>query len=122
MVDQQMIKDEKTTVHQLHQLPLGNRYNISLSTILQYQTELGWTFQGSAYCQLIQGVNKEKRLEWVRKYLAEANSGFDNIVWTNEVFIQYNQRLIEGICIGNWAMSLSSSRRTYVSVVWFFKG
>ena len=83
-----MIKDDKTTTYQLHQLLLRNRHNILLSTILRCRTELGRTFQDSAYCQLIQCVNKEKRLEWVRKYLAEANSGFHNVVWTDESSVQ----------------------------------
>ena len=84
LVDQQMIKDDKTTAYQLHQLLLRNWQNILLSTILRCQIESGWIFQGSVYCQLIRGVNKKKRLEWARKYLTEANSGFDNVVWTDE--------------------------------------
>ena len=50
LVDQQMIKDDDTTTYQLHQLLLRNQHYILLSTILRYQTELGWPFQGSAYC------------------------------------------------------------------------
>ena len=88
LVDQQMTKDDETTAYQHHQLLLSNRYSISLSTILRCRTELGWTFRGSAYCQLIRGVNKEKRLEWARKYLPEADGGFDNVVWTDESSIQ----------------------------------
>ena len=88
LVDQQMIKDDETTAYQLHQLLLRNRYSISLSTILRCRTELGWTFRGSAYCQLIRAVNKEKRLEWARTYLPEADGGFDNVVWTDESSIQ----------------------------------
>ena len=28
---------------------------------------LGWVYRGSAYCQLIRNVNKQKRLEWPRE-------------------------------------------------------
>ena len=27
----------------------------------------GWTFRGSAYCQLIRNVNKQKHLEWAQQ-------------------------------------------------------
>lgn len=88
LVDQQMLLDDETTACQLHQLLLQNRHYISLRTILRCRTELGWTFRGSAYCQLIRGVNKEKRLEWAHSNLAEANSGFQNVIWTDESSIQ----------------------------------
>ena len=42
---------------------------LSLSTILRAQCKLGWTYQGSAYCQLIRQVNKEKCLEWACAHL-----------------------------------------------------
>ena len=88
LVDQQMVRDDETTAYQLHRLLLCNRYNISLRTILRCRIELGWTFRGSAYCQLIRACNKEKRLEWAHTYLTEARSGFENVIWTDESSIQ----------------------------------
>ena len=88
LVDQQMMKDDETTASQLHQLLLNNRYYISKKTILRCRKDLGWTFRGSAYCQLIRAVNKEKRLEWAINNVAEANDGFRDVIWTDESSIQ----------------------------------
>ena len=53
IVDDQMIRDDETSVYQLHQLLVSKGYNISLQTILCCPTSLGWTFRGCAYCQMI---------------------------------------------------------------------
>ena len=42
----------------------------------------GWTFRGSAYCQLIRDVNKEKRLEWALQYKN------DKVIYTDECTVQ----------------------------------
>ena len=55
--------------------------------MLRCRTALGWTFRGSSYCQLIRDVNKTKRLEWIRQFLSEASSGFEDI-WTDEATVQ----------------------------------
>ena len=83
-----MIRDDETTASQLHRLLLENRIFISLNTILRCRANLGWTFRGSAYCQLIRNVNKQKRLEWARNNLSEANDGFLDVIWTDESSIQ----------------------------------
>lgn len=88
LVEQQMQKDDETTASQLHQLLLGNRILISLKTILRCRAQLGWTFRGSAYCQLIRNANKVKRLEWALSNLAEAKDGFGDVIWTDESSIQ----------------------------------
>ena len=104
IVDQQMLKDDETTAYQvgfvdqimLPMISCNSSYirfsnkgiDISLSTILRCRTTLGWIYRGSAYCQLIRQVNKEKRLEWVREYLDECDDGFDNVIWTDESSIQ----------------------------------
>ena len=53
LVEQQMRLDDETTPYQLHQLLTNAGYSISLRTILRCRTSLGWTFRGSAYCQVI---------------------------------------------------------------------
>ena len=88
IVEQQMIVDDETTAYQLHKLLLQKNINISLSTILRCRRELGWTFRGSAYCQLIRNANKVKRLEWARQYLHEAEDGFEDVIWSDESSIQ----------------------------------
>ena len=59
-----------------------------MSTIICGRTELGWTFRGSAYCQLIRDVNKAQRLAWAQQYCSEAETGFNDVVWTDESSIQ----------------------------------
>ena len=54
-----MLHNDKATIHQIHQFLKEKGLNISISTIFHCQKELGWTFRGSAYCQLIRHTNKE---------------------------------------------------------------
>ena len=85
IVDQQMSVDDETTATQLHVLLTNFGYRLSLRTILRCRTTLGWTFRGSAYCQLIREANKVKRLEWARKY---RDDDFANVVFADESSIQ----------------------------------
>ena len=62
--------DDEATVVQIHSYLLQQSQRLlSLSTILGARHGLGWTYQGSVYCQLIRQANKEKRLEWARAHL-----------------------------------------------------
>ena len=42
---------------------------LSLCSILRSQEQLGWTFRGSAYCQLIRDASKVKHLDWAKTYI-----------------------------------------------------
>jgi len=88
IVEAQMQKDDETTAHQLHKLLLESGHRMSISTVLRCRIQLGWTFRGSAYCQLIRAANKTKRLAWAQQYLCEANHGFKDVIWTDESSIQ----------------------------------
>ena len=44
---------------------------MTLKTVLRCRAALGWTFRGSAYCQLIRQENKVKRLQWAQEHLSE---------------------------------------------------
>lgn len=88
IVEQQMLKDDETTAYQLHKLLMDKGIDISITTILRCRDSLGWTFRGSSYCQLIRVVNKQKRLEWARNYLNEAEDGFEDVVWSDESSVQ----------------------------------
>lgn len=55
-----MCLDDETTATQLHELLTHYGIAISLRTVLCCREQLGWTFRGSAYCQLIRDVNKQK--------------------------------------------------------------
>ena len=82
-VKEQMRLDDETTAHQLHKLLTSKGHSISLHTILQCHTSLGWTFRESCYCQLIRHPNKLKRFEWAKNnpYSDEA---FENVIFTDE--------------------------------------
>ena len=110
LVEHQMNLDDETTASQLHQLLIENRILISLKTILRCRTQLGWTFRGSAYCQLIRNVNKQKRLEWARNNLAEAESGFLDVMMR----VVYNWRPIGGIHIVRLGMHPSANQGAYI--------
>ena len=79
-----MMEDDETTALQLYKHLMDNGILISLTTTLRCRTSLGWTFRGSAYCQLIHSENKSKRLDWAR----EADNRFEDVVWTDESLIQ----------------------------------
>ena len=85
IVEQQMQLDDETTATQLRQLLVSKGYTISLRTILRCRIALGWTFRGSAYCQLIRDANKAKRLNWAREHLRDT---FDDVIWTDECSVQ----------------------------------
>lgn len=88
IVEGQMRCDDETTATQLLVLLNRNGYRFSLATILRCRKTLGWTFRGSAYCQMIRDANKLKRLEWARKYHDEAKEGFLDVVYTDEMSVQ----------------------------------
>ena len=85
IVDEQMKRDDETTAFQLHRLLPEKGYNLTRRTILRCRTKLGWTFRGSAYCQLIREENKAKRLQWA---LQNRNDRFEDVLWTDESTIQ----------------------------------
>jgi len=81
-----MKEDDETTAKQLYKLLIERGHQISMSTIIRCRVELGWTFRGSAYCQMIREANKVKRKEWAMEHLDEAlaEDGFQHVVWTDE--------------------------------------
>ena len=85
VVEEQMRRDDETTASQLHVLLTRSGYNLDLRTILRCRTSLGWTFRGSAYCQLIREVNKQKRLEFAQN---NRNDIFTNVIFTDECSVQ----------------------------------
>ena len=94
--EEQMRRDDETA-YQLHCLLSEKGYlrqltsytacylrrgtAIFLRTILRCRTTLGWTFRGSAYCQLKRDANKAKRLQWAWEH---KDDSFDNVIWSDE--------------------------------------
>ena len=87
LVEDQMRKDNETTAYQLHGFLVSQGYQISRRTILRCRTSLGWTFRGSAYCQLIRDANKVKRLEWARNIGSYSDEAF-HVIFTDECTVQ----------------------------------
>ena len=85
IVEEKMREDDETTAYQLHLLLTSRAISISLRTVLRCRTSLGWTFRGSAYCQLIRDANKVKRLDWAKEY---KDDDFTNVIYTDECTVQ----------------------------------
>ena len=77
--------DDETTATQLHERLIQHGISLSLHTVLHSRELLGWTYRGSAYCQLIRDVNNQKRLEWA---LQHQNDSFENVIFSDEASIQ----------------------------------
>ena len=89
IVERQMQLDDETTAVQLQKLLVDSGHPLSLKTILASHRKLGWTFRGSAYCQLIREANKIKRLEWAKANVSMAlSNGFKDVFYTDESSIQ----------------------------------
>ena len=71
LVEQRMRDDDETTAVQLHALLLRHGHTMTLKIVLRCRAALGWTFRGSAYCQLIRQDSKVKRLQWAQKHLSK---------------------------------------------------
>ena len=82
------MRNDETTGVQLHALLVSKGYNLSLTTILRCRKALGWTFRGSANCQMIHKANEVKRLQWTRQYIYEAKTGFLNVIFKDETSVQ----------------------------------
>ena len=85
IVERRMREDDETTAYQLHALLVSHGCSISRRTVLRCRVQLGWTFRGSAYCQLIREANKAKRLQWAQQYIRD---NFNNVVGTDECSVQ----------------------------------
>ena len=86
-VEAKMNADDETTAIKLATVLNQCGIFLSLATIKRSQQLLGWTFHGTRYCQLIRPANKEKRLSWATKCLAE-NDDFDDVIWSDETSVQ----------------------------------
>ena len=88
IIEAAMQNDDETTATQLKVILRGLGHEISLRTIQRCRMQLGWTYRGSAYCQLIREGNKVKRLEWAQQYLTEGSAGFRDVIFTDETSVQ----------------------------------
>lgn len=85
LIEDTMASNDETTATQLQAIFASLNVYVSLATIVRNRVELGWTYRGSAYCQLIRQQNKVKRLDWARTCI---NDDFSNVIWTDETSVQ----------------------------------
>ena len=85
VIENAVREDDETTATQLQAMLAAKDIFISLSTIVRNRLALGWSYRGSAYCQLIRGANKEKRLVWARAHLQD---DFQDVIWSDETTVQ----------------------------------
>jgi transposase len=84
-IDAAMMQDDETTAKELVTAVLDAGVSVSLSTALKGRHSLGWTSRGTAYCQLVRAVNREKRLRWAQEHLG---ADFHDVIWTDETSVQ----------------------------------
>ena len=63
-IEAEMEDDDETTATQLQAMLTRRGCSLSLATVKRSRSRMGCTFRGSAYCQLIRVIKKEKRLVW----------------------------------------------------------
>ena len=85
IIEDAMQEDDETTATQLQAKLADCDVYVSLATIIRSRAQLGWTYRGSAYCQLIRQQNKQKRVDWAQTYLGD---DFVNVVWSDETTVQ----------------------------------
>ena len=85
VIEDTMRDDDETTATQLQAKLASIDVHISLATIVRNRLDLGWTYRGSAYCQMIRHQNKLKHLEWARTHL---HDNFDDVIWSDETTVQ----------------------------------
>ena len=100
LVEEQMRRDDESTTSQLHALLSREGHRLSLSTVLRCRSQLGWTYRGSAYCQVICDANKVKWLDWAR---ANIGGDFSDVIYTDECSIQIeSHRRFPVISVGSF--------------------
>ena len=85
VIESTMQADDETTARQLVVKLQGLGISMSKRTVLKGRRSLGWSHRGSAYCQLIRDVNKQKRMEWA---LAHRSDTFHDVIWSDETTVQ----------------------------------
>ena len=85
IIEDAMRRDDETTATQIQSLLATHGVYISLSTITRARHHMGWIYQGSAYCQLIQEVNREKRHQFA---MTSLHDNFDDAIFSDETTVQ----------------------------------
>ena len=57
-MDEKMMEDDEITAKELKKILAEHGHHVGETTALKCRTELGWTWRGSAYCQMIREVTR----------------------------------------------------------------
>ncbi len=89
LIDEAMLENDELTGHALCSKLCAKfiTLNPSLETVRRARRGLGWVSTTPKYCQLIQEVNKGKRLVWCQDMLSTKET-FNNIIWSDECSVQ----------------------------------
>ena len=101
LVESQMCRDNETTAVQLHEPLCRHGRNISPSTILRSRLSLGWTFRGSAYCQMIYQENKVNLSVWPSLGYICTRRRVVSRTWCGPIKRLYNSRRTVSSAVGN---------------------
>ena len=85
LIEEQMQKDDETTVLELKQLLKKEGFDASETSISQWRRNMGWTSKGTRYCQMIRDVNKEKRLNFAKE---NKDMTLQDTIYTDETTVQ----------------------------------
>ena len=85
IIEDAMHRDDETTTTQIQSLLATHGVYISLSTITRARHHMGWIYRGSASCQLIREVNREKRFQFAMTSLRD---NFDDAIFSDETTVQ----------------------------------
>ena len=87
VIEKQMEKNDESTGLELQKLLQKevDGFDASLSSVLRWRNDLGWTAKGTKYCQMIREVNKEKRLKWA---MENQDMTFQDVIYTDETTVQ----------------------------------
>ena len=86
-----MDENNETTGVELQKLLHKESLDVSLSTVLRWRSDLGWTSKSTKYCQMIRDENKEKRLKWARN--VDKLDSFVDVVFSDETTVQINSHI-----------------------------
>ena len=85
VIESIMQADDETTALELVENLQGLGISMSRHSVLKGHWSMGWSHQGSAYCQLIRDVNKHKCHVWA---LALRSDTFHDVIWSDETTVQ----------------------------------
>ena len=87
IIEEQMKKNDETIGLELQKLLKKEiqGFDASLSSVLRWRSDLGWTAKGTKYCQMIRELYKEKRLKWAKE---NQDMTFEDVIFTDETTVQ----------------------------------